>query len=66
MFSLSQSKCLLKLQAVFVKAVAQQKQCKLKFWHNQASLKVKEIIPTSTDKEHSFSAQSVTSLRTCV
>ena len=63
MFSLSQSKCLLKLQVAFVKAVAQQKQYKLNFWHNKASLKVKEIIPTSTVKKHSFSAQSVTSLR---
>ena len=56
MFSASQSKCLLKLQATFVKAVAQQKQYKLNFWHNKASLKVKERIPTSTAKEHSFSA----------
>ena len=66
MFSSSQSKCLLKLQVTFIKALAQQKQYKLNFWHNKASLKVKQIIPTSTEKEHSFSAQSVTSLRTCV
>ena len=49
-----------------IKAVAQQKQYKLNFWHNKASLKVKEIIPTLTEKERSFSDQSVTSLRTRV
>ena len=35
--------CLLKLQAAFVKAVAQLKQYKLHLWRYNASLNVKEI-----------------------
>ena len=47
MFSLPQSKYLfIKLQAAFVKAVAQQKQYKLHFWRYNASLNVKEITIT--------------------
>ena len=54
MFSLSQSKCLLKPQAAFVKAVAQQKQYKLNFWHNKASLKVKERIEEEEEEEEEY------------
>ena len=47
MFSLPQSNYLfIKLQAAFVKAVAQQKQYKLHFWRYNASLNVKEITIT--------------------